>query len=64
MPPVGIRDTMKDVVAADITIRDNEVRTAVIISTVRRAKGGFFSWHKCYPVGIVGIQMVAFDEAI
>lgn len=38
MPPVGIRDTMKDVVAADITIRDNEVRTAVIISTVRRAK--------------------------
>ena len=36
-PPVGIRDTVKAVVAADITIRINEVRTAVI-STARRAK--------------------------
>lgn len=36
-PPVGILNTMKDVVAADITIRSNEVRTAVI-STARRAK--------------------------
>ena len=47
-PPVGIRDTVKAVVAADITIRINEVRTAVI-STARRAKYEIFFLIKNIP---------------